>query len=60
MYCKKRVSRTVKFYIDDEVRKQIFQRKIDIVYQIIDSIDEKWDADNTFSDISMTVMNLRL
>lgn len=48
----KRVSRTVKFYIDDEVRKQIFQRKIDIVNQIIDSIDEKWDADNTFSDIS--------
>lgn len=42
----KRVSRTVKFYIDDEVRKQIFQRKIDIVYQIIDSIDEKWDADH--------------
>lgn len=48
----KRVSRTVKFYIDDEVRKQRFQRKIDIVNEIIDSIDEKWDADNTFSDIS--------
>ncbi|XP_052675244.1 uncharacterized protein LOC128156943 isoform X2 [Crassostrea angulata] len=45
-----RVSETIKYYIDDEVRKHKFKRKFIIVNQIIDSINEKWDTHTVCSD----------
>lgn len=45
-----RVSETIKLYIDDDVRKHRFKRKFIIVNQIIDSINEKWDAHTICSD----------
>ncbi|XP_034303764.2 uncharacterized protein [Magallana gigas] len=47
---RERVSETIKFYIDDEVRKHRFKRKFLIVNQIIDTINEKWDARTICSD----------
>lgn len=47
---RERVSETIKLYIDDEVRKHRFKRKFIIVNQIIDSINEKWDARTISTD----------
>lgn len=46
-----RVSETIKFYIDDKIRTLRYERKNSIVNQIIDSINDKWDAHTNFADI---------
>lgn len=45
------VSETIKFYIDDKIRTLRYERKNSIVNQIIDSINDKWDAHTNFADI---------
>lgn len=47
---RERVSETIKFYIDDEVRTLRYERKNSIVNQIIDSINEKWGAHTNFPE----------
>lgn len=47
---RERVSETIKYYIDDEVRKHRYKRRFIIVNQIIDSINEKRDTRTVCSD----------